>query len=222
MSGRPFRIALTGGRTTRRLYEVLGAEYPGRQWSGLDCWWSDERLVRRDDPESNYRGVWAAWLSPARVPPAQLHPPDVSLSDPAEVARRYEKDVRGSLGPGLVFDCVLLSLGEDGHVASLFPGRREVREATRLVVPVVDSPKPPRRRVTMTLALINRATVVHVLAAGPDKAEALRSVLHGDANGADTRPRPPAAAIRPLDGRVVWWADEGAAGRLPPGATVRR
>ena len=189
-SGRPFWIALTGGRTSARLYEVLGADYPGYHWSNVHYCWSDERLVERDDPDSNYRSAWESWLEPARVPLERVHAPDVSIADAAEVARRYEHDVRRLLGSGLAFDCVLLSLGEDGHVASLFPGRNEVQEETRLVVPVVDSPKPPSRRVTMTLPLINRAAVIHVLAVGQGKAEALRWTLYGDHDENERRPSP--------------------------------
>ena len=87
------------------------------------------------------------------IPVAKLHRPDVGAEDPDAIAWAYEEDIRRSLGPGVSLDCVLLSLGKDGHVASLFPGRAATFETDRLVVPEVDSPKPPHRRVTMTLPL---------------------------------------------------------------------
>ena len=93
------------------------------------------------------------------------------------MALAYEDDVRGYLGPRLRLDCVLLSLGEDGHIASLFPGHAATQEATRLVVVVIDSPKTPPRRVTMTRPLINRAETVHLMVVGASKASALRATL---------------------------------------------
>ena len=220
-SGGPFWMALTGGRTSARLYQLLGTEYPANHWSNVNYFWSDERLVEPGSPDSNYRSAWESWLEPAQVPLERVHAPDVSIADAADVARRYERDVRQLLGPSLAFDCVLLSLGEDGHVASLFPGRREVQEEIRLVVPVLDSPKPPSRRVTMTLPLINRAAVIHVLAVGKGKAGALRRALYGNIDATSSVPVPPAAALRPRSGRVVWWVDNEAV-RLQPGRHGRR
>ena len=214
-TGCPFWIALTGGRSSRLVYDVLGRDYPADLWANVHYCWSDERLVSRDDSASNYHSAWETWLGPAHVSLDRLHAPEVWLPDVTTVASRYERDIRQLLGPRLALDCVLLSLGEDGHVASLFPGRTEAQEESRLVVPVVDSPKPPPRRVTMTLALINRALTVHVLAVGPDKAEALRSTLVETHAGLSNDPHPPAAGLLSSSGRVLWWADEAAARLLP-------
>ena len=212
---RPFWIALTGGRSSSLVYDMLGRDYPADLWANVHYCWSDERLVSRDDSASNYRSAWEAWLGPAHVALDRLHAPEVWLRDVAEVASRYEQDIRRHLEPRLELDCVLLSLGEDGHIASLFPGRTETQEDARLVVPVVDSPKPPPRRVTMTLALINRAQSVHVLAVGPDKARALQRTLVGTHVEQNDDPRPPAAGLLSSSGRVIWWADEAAARLLP-------
>ena len=214
-TGRPFWIALTGGRSSRLVYDVLGRDYPADHWTTVHYCWSDERLVSRDDPESNYLSAWETWLGPAHVSLDRLHAPEVWLPDVTMVASRYERDLRHRLGPRLALDCVLLSLGEDGHVASLFPGRTETQEDSRLVVPVVDSPKPPPRRVSMTFGLINRARSVHVLAVGPGKAEALRRTLSGTLGRPSTDSAPPAVRLISSSARVVWWADAAAARSLP-------
>ena len=204
----PFSLALTGGATSSRLYTRLGQAHSGVPWSDVDFFWSDERLVPFDDPASNFRGAYEAWLRAARIPVAKLHRPDVGAEDPDAIAWAYEEDIRRSLGPGVSLDCVLLSLGKDGHVASLFPGRAATFETDRLVVPEVDSPKPPLRRVTMTLPLINRAKRVHLVAVGLPKASALRATV---TRGTDHR-RWPALGIRPMAGQLSLWVDSEAAG----------
>ena len=208
-SARPFGMALTGGRTAARVYDVLGSDAPPQSWSDVDFWWSDERLVPRESPESNYHNAWHRWLQKAGVARGRLHLPDVSEPDAEAVAKGYERDIRRFLGPRLVLDWVLLSLGEDGHVASLFPGSPQARELNRLVVPVIDSPKPPARRITMTLALLRRARQVHVLAVGADKADALQRTLAGPPDvSADSYL--PASHLISSTARVVWWADDAA------------
>ena len=206
-SGR-FSLALTGGATSSRLYARLGQAHSGVPWSDVDFFWSDERLVPFDDPASNFRGAYEAWLQAARIPVAQMHRPNVGAEDPDAIARAYEEDIRRSLGPGVSFDCVLLSLGKDGHVASLFPGRPATLETDRLVVPEIESPKPPPRRVTMTLPLINRAKRVHLVAVGLAKASALRATV---ARQIDHR-RWPALGVRPTAGQLSLWVDSEAAG----------
>lgn len=210
-----FSLALTGGQTVLPVYEVLGGQYPPGLWSRVHFCWSDERIVRREETESNYRAASEVWLRPAGIPPERVHHPDVTLDDPHEVARCYERQIRALLGPRLALDCALLSLGEDGHIASLFPGRAETREGSRLVVGLDDSPKAPSRRVTFTLPLITRARQIHVLATGANKADALNLIL-----GRRWDPRdpsfPPAAALVEAPGQVEWWVDRAAMARLPP------
>ena len=201
-------LALTGGVTAARLYARLGQTHAAVRWSDVDFFWSDERLVPFDDPASNFRAAYDVWLEAAQIPETKLHRPDVNAADPKRIADVYEAEVRRCLGLGLSLDCVLLSVGKDGHVASLFPGHPATVEADRLVVPVLDSPKPPRRRVTMTLPLINRARRIHLFAVGPAKAAALRATLK---EGLDSR-RWPARGVRPGTGRLTVWADREAAG----------
>ncbi len=211
--GRSYQLALTGGRTARRLYAIL-SRYPVARWSSLECWGSDERLVDPVGPLSNARSAWEVWLSHLDLSDERIHMPEVALADASEVARRYEAELRTHLGGGLALDCVLLSLGDDGHVASLFPGRTDLGEDGRLVIPVVDSPTPPSRRVTMTLGMINRAKRMHVLVAGPGKADALAATMHAVRRGEPDIVQWPATGIRVEHERVEWWADRAAAGRL--------
>jgi 6-phosphogluconolactonase len=172
---------------------------------------SDERYVPGDHPDSNYRMVREALFDKVPVPATSIHIPPTDLSEPDEAALRYEEEIRDFLGRGASrLDWVLLGLGEDGHVASLFPYSPLLAETKRWVIAVRDSPKPPPLRLTMTLPLINRASQVHVLVIGKAKAGALRSAL--------TEPRSsrrsPAQGIKPVEGTVTWWVDEEAASML--------
>ena len=202
-------LALTGGATSTRLYERLGTAHAAVAWSGVHFYWSDERLVPFDDQASNFRGAYEAWLRTARIPMTNLHRPNVSAENPVEIATAYEEEIRQCLGPALALDCVLLSLEKDGHVGSVFPGRPAARETERLVLPEIESPKKPPRRVTMTLPLINRARRVHLLAVGRAKATALRTTLVGDVDPEHW----PARGVRPGTGRLRVWADSEAAGQ---------
>jgi 6-phosphogluconolactonase len=138
------------------------------------------------------------------VPAENLHPVATEASDPRASAAAYERELRSFFPGAPAFDVLLLGVGEDGHVASLFPGSREAEERDRWVVGVEDSPKPPPRRVSLTLPAINAASRVHFLAAGGAKAEAVAGALEG-------RPDLPAGRVRPAAGTVSWWLDRAAA-----------
>ena len=128
-----------------------------------------------------------------------------------EAARAYEAEIAGFLGadaaPG--FDLVLLGIGEDGHVASLFPGNPALLETKRLVAPVRNAPKPPSERITLTLPVLNRARHLLVVATGVGKAEALAGVF--SPGGA---PALPAQQLHPRDGDLHWLLDRAAAVKL--------
>jgi 6-phosphogluconolactonase len=195
-----FTIALSGGETPRPLYRRLASQHrEDVPWTAVHLFWSDERLVPPDHPESNV-GTARALLAQLPIPPENIHPPDTRVGDADVVAGRYQAELE-RFDP---LDAVLLGLGEDGHVASLFPGARSLEEGTRLVVAVRDSPKPPPVRITMTLAAIHRSRAVHVLVSGEAKREALFRALH------ESPPRAPAALLR-AGGQAVFWADRAAA-----------
>lgn len=207
-----FSLALTGGTTARHLYELLATEYrDAMPWSRVRVFWSDERFVPPADPESNFGMAWNLLLNRVRVAPAHVHRVETDAATVEEAADRYEAVVREVLDHGRPrLDCVLLSLGEDGHVASLFPESPVLRVRERLIAAVTDSPKPPARRITMTLTLLNHAAVIHVLALGSRKAAAVAAALRA---GGDPKTCP-ASGLRPLEGVVMWWVDEAAAAGL--------
>ena len=169
-----FTVALAGGRTVEPLYRCL-AELQGEvPWERVHVFWSDERYVSPTDPDSNVRMARELLLNHVPIPEENVHAPRTDLAEPGEAARRYEETLREHS-----LDWVLLGLGEDGHVASLFLGRPELAEKQRIVVAVHDSPKPPPIRLTLTPAAINAAREVHLLVAGAPKRVALEAVLDG-------------------------------------------
>jgi 6-phosphogluconolactonase len=206
-----FTVALSGGHTPVPLYRALAAAPPGDiSWADVHLFWSDERFVSPDAAESNYRMARETLLSGVSIPAENVHRPETELDDPGESARRYEDDIRaffGSSPPRL--DWILLGLGEDGHVASLFPGSSALEERQRIVLAVRDAPKPPATRLTMTLPLIDAGREIHFLVSGRDKQEILYRVL-----GASDGPLP-AQRVHPTEGIVHWWVDRLAATRMP-------
>ena len=216
--GKTFTVALAGGATPRTLYEVLATEY--RQevpWKSVHLFWSDERYVPLDHPDSNYRLVREALLDLIEIPPMNIHAAPTGFDRPDEAARVYERVLRDPTGSGRL-DWILLGLGEDGHLASLFPRSPALGETRRWVVAVRSSPKPPPVRLTFTLPLMNRAAQIHFLVSGCEKAEALRSAVEGPYD----RSRFPAQGVRPINGSVTWWADQQAAGGLKKSAASKR
>mgnify|MGYP001813258217 FL=1 len=206
-------IALTGGTTVQPLYRMLASDYPSEiPWQRVHVFWSDERCVPLTDAESNFRLAKELLLDHVPLPDANVHPAPVAIDDPDEAARAYEETIRRTLGgtDGRL-DWALLGLGEDGHVASLFPGAQALREDSRWVIAVTDSPKPPPVRLTMTLPLLRQSREVHILAAGAAKLEALRGTLVEAADGAEL----PARGLAGGESTVIVWADEAAAGLSP-------
>jgi len=173
-----FTVALMGGATPESFYQHLAAEFANQvEWARVHLFWSDERYLAPDHPDSNVRMAHKAFIDAVPIPEANVHAPRTDLANPDDAARLYEEDVRGLLGHEPRFDWMLLGLGEDGHVASLFPGGAAVEERDRLVVAVRDSPKPPPVRLTMTPPLINLSREIHMLVAGASKRQALEELV---------------------------------------------
>ncbi len=209
------RIALAGGSTPKPAYHLL-AEPPYREavrWSALEVFWGDERCVRPDHPESNYRMAHEALLCRVPIPPGQVHRMRGELADPEAAAADYEAALRAAFAvkPGEVprFDLILLGLGADGHTASLFPGTAAIRERSRWVVGHWVQ-KLLASRLTLTPPVLNAARRVLFLVSGATKADVLRDVLEGPADP----DRFPAQIVRPVEGRVEWLLDRAAASRL--------
>jgi 6-phosphogluconolactonase len=164
----PFHLALSGGKTPRRTYELL-AERP-LPWGVLHVWFGDERCVAPDDAESNYAMARAALFDRVQFPAGSIHRIRGELADREEAAREYEKELPRR------FDLMLFGLGADGHTASLFPGSPALEEKTCRVLPVV-GPKPPANRITVTPPVLAAARRLMVLATGAEKAVAVRVAL---------------------------------------------
>jgi 6-phosphogluconolactonase len=206
-----FSVALAGGATPRRTYELLAAPPLVNQapWDRVHVFWGDERCVPLTDPRSNARLAKAAWLDRVPIPAAQIHPINCA-SDPAAAARQYETKLRKFFaGQPPILDLILLGLGEDGHTASLFPGTLALAECERWVA-AVNVAHQDLNRITLTVPLINQAAMVVFLVAGGAKAGILRQALHGPRDPV----RLPAQLIRPHNGELRWLVDLTAAASL--------
>ncbi|MFF3945518.1 6-phosphogluconolactonase [Streptomyces sp. NPDC001902] len=214
-------VVLTGGRNGNALLAALAAS-PARDavdWTRLDLWWGDERFLPSGDPERNETQAREALLDAVPVDPARVHPmppSDGPLGNDADAAAEaYAQELASAAGPedhGPVpsFDVLMLGVGPDTHVASLFPGHPGVRETERTVVGVHGSPKPPPTRISLTLPAIRAAREVWLLAAGEDKAGAVAIALSGPGEI-----QAPAAGAHGR-ARTLWLLDRTAAAKLPP------
>jgi 6-phosphogluconolactonase len=212
-----FLIALSGGTTPETLYRVLATPaFADRfDWSRTIFFFSDERCVPPNDSRSNYALADKTLFTPLRVTPSQVYRMAGESSDPQAAASEYEQQLRlatktlPSAQPSL--DLILLGLGEDGHTASLFPGASILRNHQR-VIAATKSPKDPPNRLTMTLAAINRASVILFLVAGAGKAGVVRAILEPKA---EAERQLPASLVEPEKGRLIWFLDRAAAAELP-------
>lgn len=213
-------VVLTGGRNGNGLLAAL-AEAPARNavdWSRIDLWWGDERFLPEGDPERNVTQARSALLDSVGVDPERVHvmaPSDGAYgSDVEAAAAAYAAELAAASRPedhGSVptFDVLMLGVGPDAHVASLFPELPAVRETGRSVVGVHGAPKPPPTRISLTLPAIRAAREVWLLAAGEDKAGAAALAL----SGAGEVQAPAAGAYG--RSRTLWLLDSAAASQLP-------
>jgi 6-phosphogluconolactonase len=211
VNSKPRSVALSGGSTPRVLYELLSdPREPFREqiaWDKTHFFFTDERHVPPDHPDSNYRMVNEAMFSRVAIPAHNIHRIPAENPIAEDAAKAYESDLRNFFGEAIpAFDLVLLGLGEEGHTASLFPHSPALKETERLVVaPFVE--KLNAYRITMTLPVLNNAKSVVFLVTGASKAEILRDIIKPDK-------RPdlyPAQAISPTNGAVSWLVDKAAA-----------
>jgi 6-phosphogluconolactonase len=212
-----FLIALSGGTTPEILYRALTSPaFADRfDWSRTTFFFSDERCVPPDDLRSNYALAKKALFTPLNIMPSQVYRMVGESHDPQAAAYEYEQQLRlatktsPSAQPSL--DLVLLGLGEDGHTASLFPGASILRDHQHLIA-ATRSPKDPPNRLTMTLAAINRASVILFLVTGAGKAGVVRAILDPKT---EAERELPAALVAPEEGRLIWLLDQAAAAELP-------
>jgi len=205
-SGRRFSCALPGGSVAETFFPVL-ARSPVA-WDHVELFWGDERAVGPDDPDSNYGLAKRLLLDPVGADPRRVHRMAGEGDDIEVAARAYEQEMVRVLGDPPRIDLVVLGLGPEGHVCSLFPGHPLLRERARRVAAITDSPKPPPRRITFTMLPLELAGTICVAGFGESKAEAIRAAV----NDPDSR-IPVALAIRAAR-RAFILVDQAAASSL--------
>ena len=203
-------VVLTGGTIAHTIHQEIARLAPesGVDWGAVDLWFGDERFVAPDSPDRNVSQVREAFIDPVGVPAHRVHEM-ASTADAADVeegARAYEAELEQH-GPE-VFDIVMLGLGPDGHVASLFPGFTQLDVADRAAVGVTGSPKPPPERISLTFPRLNRAASVWFLVSGDGKAEAVARAL----GGSDLHDIP-AVGVLGRD-ETIWFLDRESASAL--------
>lgn len=201
-----FTFALSGGTTPGKMYGLLSSEPYRSQidWSMVHFFWSDERCVAPDDPQSNYHLAQEILLSKLDLRPDQIHRMPADQSDRAQAAAAYAAEIRAVLGGDMpAFDLIQLGMGPEAHTASLFPHQPSLREEKRLIL-AVSVPKPPPDRLTFTPPLLRAARHLLFLATGADKAAALHEVLEGANNPEEY---PTQGIVRQAQGEVVWMLD---------------
>jgi len=175
-------LALSGGTTPGRTYELLAGELAS--WERIEVWFADERCVGPEDEQSNYLLARDTLLAPAAIAPERIHRMEGELG-PAAGALRYASALRehvavasGAAGAVPALDLVVLGIGPDAHVASLFPGAAALdADEHELCLGVWDSPKPPPERITLSLSMLRRARRCLLLATGASKADAVNAML---------------------------------------------
>lgn len=204
------QVGLTGGTIADHVHGALARLSPGSvvDWSRVVFWWGDERFVAPDSPDRNAGQARTAFLDVVGADPANVHemPSTADASSVDEGATAYSATLH-EYGAGS-FEVLMLGVGPDGHIASLFPGHAALDVDDRIAVGVTDSPKPPPDRVTLTFAALNRSKAVWFLVSGEGKAEAVARAL----GGADVHDVPATGVVG--EDETVWFLDEAAASRL--------
>lgn len=174
-----FSVALSGGSTPKALFQLLASsEYRSRvDWGNVQLFWSDERCVSGDDPESNYRMAMDAGFASLPIPKENIHRMPGEAKDIEAAALEYEKLIERTL-PGGVFDLVMLGMGDDGHTASLFPKTHGLHAEDRWVIANF-IPQKNVWRLTFTYDLINTARHIVIYVIGKGKASMVKQVLSG-------------------------------------------
>lgn len=206
-----FSMALSGGSTPQPIYQKLAEPdfANSLDWSNVHIFWSDERAVPPDHPDSNYRMAQEDLLDRVPIPKANIHRMRGEI-EPLRAAVDYEEELREFFPlPKNTFDLVLLGMGGDGHTASLFPGSAALEEKEKWVTANLIE-KLNSWRITLTYPAINSVTNVLFLVSGGNKAAALKSVLEGNHHGNQF----PAGLVKPTAGNLIWLLDQEAASLL--------
>ncbi|KAK4683421.1 6-phosphogluconolactonase, partial [Tremellales sp. Uapishka_1] len=212
-----FTLALSGGSLAANLRGLVGQE--NVQWDKWEVFFCDERVVPLDSPDSNYHSNYLSFLSDVPIPPSQIHKIDPSLLDDIEeLADEYEKQLINHFAASNaarypVFDLMLLGMGQDGETCSLFPNHEILTEKDAWVSYIEDSPRGPKKRITMTMPVLTHCYRAVFVVSGEEKAEMLHTILDEPEAGL------PCSRVRPAaPGLVFWFADSAAASKTvyPP------
>jgi 6-phosphogluconolactonase len=220
-TGRLAQVVLTGGTIADTIHRSIAASESrdAVDWSRVEVWWGDERFVAADDPDRNDSQARAALLDQLPLNPDLVHAmptPEQTDGDVDLAAHRYAETLAASSGPAdragvPTFDVLMLGVGPEGHVASLFPDRPAVYESELSVVGVRHSPKPPPLRISLTLPALNRAAEVWFVVSGAEKAHAVHLALSGA--GVVQIPAAGPHGLR----ATTWFLDRESARDLPAG-----
>lgn len=204
--GRVAQLGLTGGRIANVMYELLSKMVVGSNLdpARLSLWWGDDRFLPTDDPDRNSLQALTRLAGGFPLTPAHTHPMPSSdqAADPSEAAVAYADEFGAT-----VLDICLLGIGEDGHVASIFPDHPSSEATSAVAIGVSGAAKPPSERVSLSLGAINRSAEVWLLASGDEKQDAVARALQGEASV-------PAAHVAGTE-RTLWFVDYAAARSLP-------
>jgi len=209
-----FTVALSGGSTPKRLFSLLAR--PDRHarvpWHATHVFWSDERCVPPEHPDSNFLMAKRLLLDHVPVARGNIHRMRGEL-DATRAAQEYERELVGVVGKDGAVDLVLLGMGPDGHTASLFPDTAALDEMKRLVVANYVA-RLSSWRITLTYPALNAARAIVFLVAGHDKAEMVARAMAPP--GVPVGRRPPAGRVQPAAGTPLWLLDRAAARMTVP------
>lgn len=214
-----FTVVVSGGSLIKSLRKLVEAPYiDSIDWSKWHMFWVDERVVPKDHPDSNYLLAYDGFLSKVSIPPGNIHAINDTLSAEG-AADEYETNIKNLVQKGIIntseasgipkFDVMLLGMGPDGHVASLFPGHPLLQEKNKWVTFIKESPKPPPERITFTFPVINSSANIALVVAGAGKAHPVHVAL---GNGQDPDVLP-VQLVSP-EGELTWFLDKDAASKL--------
>jgi len=209
-AGHEPHVGLTGGTIAEAVHHELGRLSASSEldWSRVVVWWGDERFVAPDSPDRNALQARNAFLSTVGTDPAKVHEmPSTADAEDVEAGAVAYGDTMRAHGAG-EFEVLMLGIGSDGHIASLFPGFPQLDVDDRIAVPVTGSPKPPPERISLTFAALNRSKSVWFLVSGTEKAEAVARAL---ADGTDRHDCPAAGVVGSEE--TIWFLDRDSASR---------
>jgi 6-phosphogluconolactonase len=209
---KPISVALSGGSTPVLLFSVLGDKFSGSvHWEYVHFFWSDERCVPPDSSDSNYRMTRNMLFDKILIPSSNIHR-ILGENDPECEALRYSDEIDSfteKRNGQPLFDIIILGIGEDGHIASIFPGNLHLFNSGK-ICEVAIHPVTLQKRITMTGRVINNANSVTILVTGRNKAAIVEKILHENPFAKDS----PASHIVPSPGELRWFLDREAGSLL--------